>query len=35
MCSVFECVGRNHFDVILELADPGTELGRRTLDLLQ
>ena len=35
MCSVFECPGRNHFDVILDLADPATELGRRTLDLLQ
>jgi arylformamidase len=34
-CSVFECPGRNHFDVILDLADPTTELGRRTLDLLQ
>lgn len=34
-CSVFECPGRNHFDVILDLADPATELGRRTLDLLQ
>jgi len=28
-------LGRNHFDVILDLADPATELGRRTLDLLQ
>ena len=35
MCSVFECAGRNHFDVILDLANPATELGRRTLDLLQ
>jgi arylformamidase len=34
-CSVFECPGRNHFDVILDLADAATELGRRTLDLLQ
>lgn len=34
-CSVFECPGRNHFDVILDLADSTTELGRRTLDLLQ
>lgn len=34
-CSVFECPGRNHFDVILDLADPATELGRRALDLLQ
>jgi len=30
-----ECAGRNHFDVILDLADPGTELGRRTLALLR
>jgi arylformamidase len=35
ICSVFECPGRNHFDVILDLADAATELGRRTLDLLQ
>ncbi|HLG48920.1 MAG TPA: alpha/beta hydrolase [Reyranella sp.] len=34
-CSVFECPDRNHFDVILDLADARTELGRRTLDLLQ
>lgn len=34
-CSVFECPGRNHFDVILDLADPATALGRRTFDLLQ
>jgi arylformamidase len=32
-CDAFECAGRNHFDVILDLADPATELGRRTLDL--
>ncbi|HSH98954.1 MAG TPA: alpha/beta hydrolase [Reyranella sp.] len=30
-----ECAGRNHFDVILDLADPDTELGRRTLALLR
>jgi arylformamidase len=34
-CSVFECPRRNHFDVILDLANPTTVLGRRTLDLLQ
>lgn len=33
-CSAFECAGRNHFDVIFDLADPGSELGRRTLGLL-
>jgi hypothetical protein len=32
---VLECAGRNHFDVILGLADPATELGRRTLGLLR
>jgi arylformamidase len=30
-----ECAGRNHFDVILDLADPATELGRRTLGLVR
>ena len=34
-CAMFECARRNHFDVILDLADPATELGRQTLDLLQ
>ncbi|CAN5616253.1 alpha/beta hydrolase [soil metagenome] len=34
-CVAFECPGRNHFDVILDLADPGTLLGRRTLHLIQ
>jgi arylformamidase len=34
-CAAFECPGRNHFDVILDLADPATLLGRRTLDLIQ
>ncbi len=33
-CTMFECAGSNHFDVILDLTDPATELGRRTLDLL-
>jgi arylformamidase len=31
---VFEVPGRNHFDVILELAQRGTSLGDATLDLL-
>jgi arylformamidase len=34
-CATFECDGRNHFDVILDLADETTELGRRTLDLIR
>ena len=34
-CEAFECAGRNHFDVILDLTDPATELGRRTLDLIR
>jgi arylformamidase len=34
-CAAFECAGRNHFDVILDLADPNTELGRRTLGLIR
>jgi arylformamidase len=34
-CAAFECPGRNHFDVILDLADPATVLGRRMLDLIQ
>lgn len=32
-CSSLEVCGRNHFDVALDLADPDTELGRRTLSL--
>jgi arylformamidase len=32
-CETFECAGRNHFDVILDLADPASALGRRTLAL--
>lgn len=32
--SVFEVPGRNHFDVILDLARGGTALGDRTLELL-
>jgi arylformamidase len=31
--ATFECADRNHFDVILNLADPATELGRRTIEL--
>lgn len=34
-CAAFECAGRNHFDVILDLVDAGTVLGRRTLTLLR
>ena len=34
-CRVFEVPQRNHFDVILDLADPATELGRATLALLR
>jgi arylformamidase len=33
--TAFECAGRNHFDVILDLADADTELGRRTLGLMR
>ncbi len=32
-CTTFEVPARNHFDVILDLADPGTLLGRQTLSL--
>jgi len=31
----FEIAGRNHFDVILDLADPATELGQRTLGMIR
>ena len=34
VCDVLEVAGRNHFDVILDLADVSTELGRRTLSFL-
>jgi len=34
-CMAFECPGRNHFDIILDIADPATLLGQRTLDLIQ
>lgn len=29
-----EAVGANHFDIVFEIADPATELGRATLDLI-
>lgn len=32
--SLFECAGRNHFDVILDLTDSDTRLGQETLALL-
>jgi arylformamidase len=34
-CETVEIPARNHFDVILDLANPGTLLGARTLALLQ
>lgn len=34
-CDVFEIEGRNHFDVIMALADSSTVLGRKTLALLR
>jgi arylformamidase len=34
-CRQFEVPQRNHFDVILDLADPGTELGRAVADMLR
>ncbi|MGZ5909280.1 MAG: alpha/beta hydrolase, partial [Reyranella sp.] len=34
-CVELESAGRNHFDVILDLADPATPLGRRVLALIQ
>ena len=33
-CADFEIPGRNHFDVILDLAEHDTLLGRRALDLM-
>jgi arylformamidase len=33
-CVDFECVNRNHFDVILDLADPATVLGRQVVALI-
>lgn len=34
-CVELESAARNHFDVILDLADPATPLGRRVLALIQ
>lgn len=34
-CDVFEVPGRNHFDVILDLADPATRLGAATVALVR
>ena len=34
-CVEFESADRNHFDVVLDLADPATPLGRRLLTLIQ
>ncbi len=34
-CETFEVPQRNHFDVILHLADPATQLGRATIALIQ
>lgn len=34
-CQVFEVPQRNHFDVILDLADPGTALGRAVIALMR
>jgi arylformamidase len=34
-CVEFESAGRNHFDVVLDLADPTTPLGQRVLTLIQ
>lgn len=34
-CDAFEVPARNHFDVILDLADPATPLGAATLALLR
>ena len=33
-CQTLEIAARNHFDVALEVADPGTVLGRHTMALL-
>lgn len=33
-CDTFEIAQRNHFDVILDLAEPDAELGHRTFQLL-
>ena len=34
-CSVFELAQRNHFDIILDLADPATALGRAVANLIR
>jgi arylformamidase len=34
-CRAFEVPGRNHFDVVLDLADPSTPLGAATLALVR
>jgi arylformamidase len=34
-CQVFEVPRRNHFDVILDLADPQTQLGRAVTELIR
>lgn len=34
-CDDFEVPGRNHFDVVLDLADPATALGEATLALVR
>lgn len=33
-CHSMEVAARNHFDLALDLADPGTALGQRTFDLI-
>jgi hypothetical protein len=33
-CTTFESAGCSHFDVILDPADPVSDLGRRTLGLI-
>lgn len=33
-CDLFEAPGRNHFDIIFDLDDPETRLGRAVLDLV-
>ena len=33
-CDLFEATGRNHFDIIFDLDDPETRLGRAVLDLV-
>ncbi|ATA55588.1 esterase [Variovorax boronicumulans] len=35
MASVYEVVGRNHFDIVFDLCDPATRLGRDTFQLLR